>query len=244
MKEERLIPEQDWYRFYARLDHAIKSPITTLYFCVENLRREPLSPEGLVQLNNLHDQARRLHNLLRGLRGVARLAEIEMEEEQLDIVEVVEWTLDAAREEPAAQEICGGHPLILHWDEGSPDRPAVTGDRDYLLDALYNVIENACKFSPPGAPVDVWVEPEGDWLRIKVVDQGSGIPAEDLPHLGEELYRSRDALATPGIGVGLARVRVILDRHGGYFEVQSKESEGTAVSLMLPLAGRPAREPS
>jgi signal transduction histidine kinase len=238
MKDERLIPEQDWYRFYARLDHAIKNPLAVIYACVGNLRYESLSPEGQGRLDTVEGQLDELRRLLRGLRSVARLAEIEMEEEQIDIVDVVKWTLEAAREAPGAQEICGGHPLTLHGAEGSADRPVVIGDRDYLLEALYSVVENACKFSPPGAPVDVWVEPEGDWLRIKVVDQGIGIPDEDLPHLGKELYRGASVHGMPGLGLGLARLRVVLGRHGGHFEVQSKEGEGTAVSLMLPLASR------
>jgi two-component system OmpR family sensor kinase len=111
----------------------------------------------------------------------------------------------------------------------------VRGDRDLLLLALYNTLDNALKFSRPDAAVEVRALEDGTRVTIDVADTGCGIAGEDLPHVTEELYRGRDAERTEGSGLGLALVERIVTLHGGEMAVRSRQGEGTVVTLCLPL---------
>jgi signal transduction histidine kinase len=113
------------------------------------------------------------------------------------------------------------------------------GDRDLLGLAFYNLIDNALKFSGSGNAVQVRAREDGRSLVVEVADGGPGIPAEDLPHIFEELYRGANARGIPGSGLGLALAARIVDLHGGSLKVASRQGErqGTVFSLHLP-AGR------
>jgi len=74
------------------------------------------------------------------------------------------------------------------------------------------------------------------WVVVEVADTGPGIPEGDLPHVFEELYRGENARGVEGSGLGLALVRAVAQHHGGSVAVRSREGEGTAFTLRLPLA--------
>jgi two-component system OmpR family sensor kinase len=119
-----------------------------------------------------------------------------------------------------------------------PSLPLVTGDRDLLGLAFYNLIENALKFTGPGNAVEVRAREDGRTVVIEVADGGPGISPEDLPHLFEELYRGANARGVEGSGLGLALAGRIVDLHGGSLKVASRQGErhGTIFSIHLPAA--------
>ncbi len=102
---------------------------------------------------------------------------------------------------------------------------------------LYNLIENAVKYSPLGGEVTVRAERQGDLARIDVCDQGIGIPETAIPHLFERFYRVESARLRhiPGIGIGLYVVHQIVTLHGGAVDVRSAEGEGSCFTVVLPL---------
>lgn len=104
-----------------------------------------------------------------------------------------------------------------------------------LSRALFNLVENAIKYSPPGSPVALalaW-QPGGDAV-FSVRDQGRGIAAEDLPHLFQPYRRFGDTEAVPGHGLGLSLVRIVAERHGGRAECRSTPGQGSVFTLTLP----------
>jgi two-component system, OmpR family, sensor histidine kinase MprB len=120
------------------------------------------------------------------------------------------------------------------------DRPGVTfeteltesvvrGDRASLERAIGNVLDNAAKWSPPGAAVEVRVE-DG---TLTVRDRGPGIDESDLPHVFERFYRSPSARTMPGSGLGLAIVRQVAEAHGGTVAAERAEGGGTLITLRL-----------
>jgi len=104
------------------------------------------------------------------------------------------------------------------------------------VSAVYNLLDNATKYSEPGSGVEVVARLAGDRVEIDVVDHGPGIPARDLERIFERFYRvdrarSRD---TGGTGLGLAIVRHVAVNHAGEVRVTSREGEGSTFTLSLP----------
>jgi two-component system OmpR family sensor kinase len=116
----------------------------------------------------------------------------------------------------------------------------VRGDVDLLYLAVYNLLGNAVKFSPPGTRIEVRGTDEDGTVVVEVADSGPGIPPDEVDVVFDELARGRDARGLPGSGLGLALVRVIAARHGGRATLRSRPAQGTSVRLHLP-THRPPR---
>jgi signal transduction histidine kinase len=109
-------------------------------------------------------------------------------------------------------------------------------DSDKFCQALSNVIANACKYSPPGAPVAVrLVSREGE-IGVRVEDRGEGMDEQTQRRIFERFYRAEAATGVSGTGLGMSIVKEILDIHGGRVEIESAPGLGTAVTLWLPRA--------
>jgi len=123
------------------------------------------------------------------------------------------------------------------------NEPAATlGDPVRISQMLFNLIDNALKYTPPGGKVELSVEAEDTLAVIRVRDTGIGIAKEDLPYIFDRFYRvdkarSREALAG-GAGLGLSICREIAESLNGVIEVQSEPGKGTTFTVRLPLAGR------
>jgi two-component system sensor histidine kinase SenX3 len=115
------------------------------------------------------------------------------------------------------------------------------GDRRQLVSAIYNLLENAVKYSDAGSTVQVRTRTDGRWIDIAVEDHGMGIPRRDLERVFERFYRVDRARSreTGGTGLGLAIVRHIANNHAGEVHVASQEGEGSTFTLRLPLASGP-----
>jgi PAS domain S-box-containing protein len=115
-----------------------------------------------------------------------------------------------------------------------PDLPLVPGDADYLNDALRQVMDNACRFTPNEGQIDVKVRYTNGRINIDIRDSGPGIPQDELPHIFETFWRQDTAHSTPGFGLGLPIAQKIIARHGGEVTVESEVEQGTAVRISLP----------
>jgi signal transduction histidine kinase len=114
---------------------------------------------------------------------------------------------------------------------------AVEGDTALLQQALYNLVENALKYTPEGGEVTIHLQTSPSDLTFAVRDSGIGIPQNDMPRLFEKFYRgtNREALAQRGTGLGLAIVKSIAERHGGDVWVESELGKGSTFYLKIPL---------
>ena len=115
--------------------------------------------------------------------------------------------------------------------------PCMAGDAETLVQLVVNLVSNAVKYTPAGGQVAVAVEHRDGHLVLTVSDSGIGIPAEDLPRLFTEFFRTARSrkLSVGGTGLGLAIVRSVVDAHGGTTEVQSEVDRGTTFTVTLPL---------
>ena len=222
--------------FIRRLDHELKNPLTGLRAALANLSESVSPAEREKASANARRDVERLTRLLADLRKLSDLDERAPERVPVYVPNILEEIVEAASNQPAHQ----GRSVSL-LIANVPPLPLVIGDRDLLELAFYNLIDNALKFSGPGRQVEVRAREEGRSLVVEVADGGSGISAEDLPHLFEELYRGANARGIEGSGLGLALTARIVDLHGGSLKVTSHQGErqGTVFSIHLP-AGRPS----
>ena len=122
------------------------------------------------------------------------------------------------------------------------DLPHVLADRRYARQVLSNLLANASKYSPEGSQIRVIASPTATMVRISVEDQGPGIPFDQQAGLFERFYRIRNESDAPGVGLGLAIAKGIVEAHGGSIGIDSAVGSGTVVWFTLPTATRPAHD--
>ncbi|HEX6270909.1 MAG TPA: ATP-binding protein, partial [Anaerolineales bacterium] len=186
--------ERGRQRFLRRLDHELKNPLTGLRAALVNLQeiREP--DERQRASENAGRAVERLTRLLADLRKLSDLEERSIERMPVDIPELLDDVVEAARAIPAYQ----GRTVSLLITKVPSPLPRVTGDRDLLGLAVYNLVENALKFTSAHDSVEVRALEDGKAILVEVADSGTGIPSEDLPKIFEELYRGSNARGTEG----------------------------------------------
>jgi len=124
--------------------------------------------------------------------------------------------------------------LLNEMDEQSQER-LVMADQGLLTRALFNLLENAIKYSPVGSTIRLRVRCHDDWLQCELTDQGKGIAAGELPELFSQYRRFSSAQGIDGVGLGLSMVKAVVDHHGGRIECLSVVDQGTTFRLALPM---------
>lgn len=217
-------------RFVQRLDHEIKNPLMAIEAGLANLSGEPVDGEQAAIVQGIEAQAQRIGRLAADLRKLAELETRPLQTTPVDLADLLREAVDLARERAGADRR-----LSLSLPQAPWPLPAVTGDRDLLFLAIYNLLDNALKFSRPGDTIEVRAFEDRGGVAVEVADTGPGIPEAEAPHVWEELYRGRAARGAPGSGLGLALVRAIAERHGGQVTLRSREGKGTVITLRLPM---------
>jgi CHASE2 domain-containing sensor protein/signal transduction histidine kinase len=123
---------------------------------------------------------------------------------------------------------------LLH-DLDEDAEALVLADQSLLTRALFNLLENAIKYSPAGSRISVRVSCAEGWLTCEIADQGRGIAVEELPELFSQYRRFTSAHGSDGLGLGLSMVKTVVDRHGGRIFCHSVVGQGTTFSVQLPL---------
>lgn len=226
--------EQSRNRFLRRLDHEIKNPLTGLQAALANLRESGSLQERERAARNADRAVDRLARLLADLRKLSDLAERPLERLPVDIPQLLEEMIEAAHSQPAYKE----RQISLMVARVPRHLPAVRGDRDLLGLAVYNLIENALKFTSEGDSVEVRALEDGSSIIVEVADTGPGIAPNDLGSVFEELYRGMNARGVDGSGLGLALTQRIVDLHSAQISVRSHQAEprGTVFTLRLPIS--------
>jgi two-component system OmpR family sensor kinase len=221
--------------FLGRLDHELKNPLTVIGGGLENLAAAPECARQ-ESLPAMKAQIERLRRLMAGLR---KLTDLETQPLDLDSVQLADLLLQAvagARKHPSGEPNRPALSLPL-----ALPLPVIIGDEYLLLLAIHNLLDNALKFTRPDDQIQVRAFADGQRVLTEIHDTGPGIPADEIPHVWEELYRGQDARGTPGSGLGLTLVRAIVLRHGGQVSLESEVGRGTIVRMWLPVGGSAER---
>jgi len=218
--------------FMRRLDHEIKNPLTGLRAALVNLKEEQTDEQRERAVGNANRAVERLIRLLTDLRKLSELEVRAIERYPVNVPELLDDVVTAACVNPAYE----GREINLLIPKVPSPFPSIIGDRDLLLLAVYNLVENALKFTSAGDSIEVRVMEDGKSIVIEVADTGLGIPIDDLSKIFEELYRGSNARGTEGSGLGLALVNSIATLHGGGVGVRSSQADprGTVFTLRLP----------
>jgi two-component system OmpR family sensor kinase len=217
-------------RFLQRLDHEMKNPLTAIRAGLANLAESPAQDVRDDALDSVSVQVLRLSNLVSDLRKLADLETRPLEYISVDVAALLEETLAAAQDLPDASQ----RQITLTVPQAPWPLSHIAGDWDLLFLAIYNLLDNAVKFTESGDTIEVRAFEDGSSVEIEVAETGQGIPQEDLPHVFEELYRGENARVVPGSGLGLALVRAIVERHDGQVSVRSRAGQGTVFTIRLP----------
>jgi two-component system, OmpR family, sensor kinase len=220
-------------RFIRNLDHEIKNPLTVLQAALASMREAGDQAEHRRAGNNAHAAVDQLRRLLADFRKLSELDDRPLEQLPVDVPALLEEMVEAACSLP----VYAHREVNLLISKVPWPLPAVTGDRDLLGLAYYNLIENALKFSPESDEVEIRARDDGPWLVVEVADSGPGIPAGELNQVFEELYRGSNVHGVTGSGLGLALARRIVQLHGGTISVRSRQNgvDGTVFTVQLPV---------
>jgi len=221
-------------RFTADASHELRSPLTAI---ISNAQYGFLSKSTDLEIQRqrfqkISDIAKSMSTLVNDLLFLARyqgkLPTKSLKE--TDLNKLLVHIIDDYANHPEAQHL----KLISQLPNHSV---MVLGDMNLLRQAVINLLNNACKYTPNGGQVKLHLFTQSHWAVIQVIDNGIGIPDADLPYIFERFYRvdKKRSRKTGGFGLGLSIVQQIVQSHGGKISIKSTFKEGTTLQIVLPL---------
>jgi len=219
------------------LSHDLRTPLAAVVGLAESLAlaKPSLPAEQMESAHAIADEARRMGALVNNLLDMARIesGEVKLRLQWHPFEEVVGSALEAAR--PALAD----HRIELRL---ARDLPLVEFDATLIERVLYNLIENACKYTPSGTIVTLAAEVSAGNLVVSVSDTGPGISKGQEESIFEKFTRGTRESSTPGVGLGLAISRAIIEAHHGRISAQNDPNGGARFTFTLPL-GTPPETP-
>lgn len=204
------------------ISHQLKTPLSTMILYNDILLNKNLTKEQEIDfLKNNENQLNRMRWLILNLLKLAKIdanaIELEIENQNLNetIEDVLENIESKALESKVKVEFIQRDIIYLKHD------------RLWLQEALINIVKNGIEHSGEGGRVSVNVEDNPIYTRIVIANTGEAIPEEELPHIFKRFYKGKKSAKSDSIGIGLALAKAIIERHGGYIEVYSKDLEET-----------------
>ncbi|HEY1335291.1 MAG TPA: CHASE3 domain-containing protein [Myxococcaceae bacterium] len=220
--------------FVTTLSHELRTPLNAILGWVQLLRAGTLDETARVHaLEVIERNTRTQTRMVEDLLDISRImtGQFRIDPRPVDLATVVTAAVDAVRPAIDAKAL---H-LATHLD---PDAGPVAGDPDRLQQVVWNLLTNAVKFTPRGGRIDVTLERRGSQVEVRVTDTGRGIAADFLPHVFERFSQAEASTSRsqPGLGIGLALVRHLVELHGGVVDVESEgEGRGATFTVRLPV---------
>ena len=227
-REEALIEKDNIKSLIGDISHQIKTPIANITMYNDTLiQRELNKDQQNMFLNNMKFQVSKLEWLVQALIKMSRL------ESNIISLNKVNSTLS----DTIANALSG---VYLKAEEKEIDLTIecsafikVNHDKKWTSEALFNIIENAVKYTNNGGSINISVEEWELFTKIDIMDTGIGISEEDINNISKRFYRCREVSEVEGIGIGLYLTNEIITKQGGYIKVKSKKGKGTTFSVFL-----------
>jgi two-component system, OmpR family, sensor histidine kinase KdpD len=221
----------------AALSHDLRTPLTVLVGLAESLylTKPELSAVQRETAEAITEEAHRMSALVSNLLDMARIESggVKLNLEWQPLEEVIGTALDATR------GFLKQHRIEVRLP---PDLPLVRFDALLIERVLVNLLENAAKYTPAGSTVTIAAEVVADELTVSVSDNGPGLPIGREDAVFEKFTRGHRESATPGVGLGLAICRAIIESHGGKIHGHNRPGGGASFNFTLPLGHPPASE--
>lgn len=209
------------------ISHQTKTPIANILLYTQLLSEQPLRPESRPCVDALEGQTKKLQNLLDALVKTSRL------ESGVIVLHPACGTLQAVIDAAFAQIAPKAAEKKIRITLEPTEADAVF-DPKWTEEAVYNLLDNAVKYTPAGGAVRVTAAAYQMFSAIHVRDTGPGISEEEQPRVFQRFYRGAEYAEEEGVGIGLYLVRQIAEGQGGYVKVRSQVGSGSTFSLFLP----------
>lgn len=234
--ENRELERVNWEKsnFLSSVSHELKTPLTSILAFADVLRRNNaghLGDKEIEQLDVIRRNGRHLSVLIDDLVDVSKFdsGSLHIEPSEFDVCQLVDDLVESfgpileEKQQTLTTSLDGGEIWIL-------------ADRERVAQVITNLLSNASKYSPVGAPIELQVQAEGDRLGIAVRDHGIGISHENIRELFTPFFRAddEDVRSVPGTGLGLAIAKSIVELHDGEISVQSEPGKGSCFWISIP----------
>ena len=210
----------------ADISHQIKTPITSIRIMLDNIKENPQMDEATKNefINDISNQVDWISSLVISLLKLARLdaGVIELNRQEIKVEELV-------------QNVVRNLAILLEVKNVSvevniPDGAVFFGDYSWQLEALTNIVKNSIEHSRENSKIYIIAESNNFFLKIIVKDEGNGILKEDIKHIFDRFYKSKNS-SEDSIGIGLSLAKSIIEKDNGYIEVTSKLEKGTEFEI-------------
>lgn len=216
------------------ISHDLRTPLASLVGLADTLQltKPPLTGQHRELAQAIRNSALRMNALVNNLLDMARLESgvVQLNLQWQPLEEVL----------GSALALCGamldGRPLHVQL---APDLPLLHLDAVLIERVLVNLLENAAKYTPAKSPIEIEARIEGDNVVVTVDDHGPGLPPGREEAIFEKFERVKKESATPGVGLGLAICRAIMEAHGGTIRGETRDTGGARFILTLPLGEPP-----
>lgn len=210
------------------ISHQTKTPVANILLYTQLLGEQRLPQDSVEYVKTLSTQAEKLDFLIESLVKTSRLESgiIAIQLQRDNVHELLERVIRQISPRATAKEIT----IQLESADGM-----AYYDHKWTVEAVYNVLDNAVKYSPTQSFIKIKAIPYELFFRIDIIDQGMGIAVDEQSKIFARFYRSPAASIQDGTGIGLFLTREILSAGGGYIKVVSKLRQGSTFSIFLPL---------
>jgi two-component system sensor histidine kinase KdpD len=235
LDEARVLAETERLRaaLLTSISHDLRTPLATILGAVSSLRSFPEkydAAERAELLATLHDEAERLNRFVANLLDMTRLESgaVELKPELIDFGEIIGGALQRA-----------GNVLARHRVEVdvAPELPMLRLDAVLFEQVLFNLLDNAAKYSPPDSRIDIHASRDGELVKIEVADEGPGIPPADVERIFDKFYRVQaQDRRRAGTGLGLAICRGFVEAMGGWIVARNRrDRSGAVLTIRMPV---------
>lgn len=230
--------------FLANVSYQLRTPLNAIMGFAEILANEyfgPLNERQMEYCAAVLESGRRLLLLINDILDLATVEAgfLVLERNSVDLAALLQSVAGLTREWARKQNLR----IEIEHDEALG---RIDADEKRLKQALFNLISNSIKFTPPGGSIVLSGRREGSWVELTVKDTGVGIPPADQHRVFERFERANAHTRQAGAGLGLSLVKSLVELHGGRIEIESRVNEGTVIRCLLPTdaAGSTSPPPS
>jgi signal transduction histidine kinase len=221
---------QELQMLISDISHQVKTPVSNLQMVTDTLLTKPVSEEERMDfLQGIRSQTDKLDFLFQALVKTSRLetGAIRLEKKDSSLFHTLAQAMSsivyaAEKKEIAVSVDCPENLIISH-------------DSKWTSEALFNLLDNAVKYTPSGGKISVSVVQWEMYVEVKVTDTGRGISESNQAAIFRRFYREEEVHDQQGVGIGLYLAREIVTRQGGYIKVVSELGQGSEFSIMLPV---------
>ena len=229
-KEEESVREKERVKgLISDISHQTRTPVANIKLYLELLGDEKLSQSGQEFLGKIQGQMEKIDFLMQSMVKMSRIETgiLQIRKEDKNLYETIRHAVASVVPEAVQKEIA----LYVDCEE----EMFIRHDSKWTEEAVYNVLDNALKYTEPGGKIHIQAERQELFVKLSISDTGKGIAPERQAEIFTRFYREPEVHDKPGVGIGLYLARTIMELQKGYIEVQSEVGRGASFRLYFPV---------